>query len=116
MAVPGKHLFWIAIIILELVFVYVLWKPIRAHWRPSQRAALTHPAVRKPDGPKLVDPKLPAFAGPKPISHSHNTSNAPRLHRPRSQPYENLLHQSRPSPAKPPPRSRTQPFLSESGS
>jgi hypothetical protein len=49
MAVPGKHLFWIAIIIVELVFVYVLWKPIRAHWRPSQRAALTHQAVRKPD-------------------------------------------------------------------
>jgi len=49
MAVPGKRLFWIAIIIVELVFVYVLWKPIRAHWRPSQRATLTHPAVRKPE-------------------------------------------------------------------
>jgi len=49
MAVPGKRLFWIAIIIVELVFVYVLWKPIRAHWKPSQRAAVTHPAVRKPD-------------------------------------------------------------------
>jgi hypothetical protein len=48
MAVPGKRLFWIAIIIVELVFVYVLWKPIRAHWRPSQRAALTHPVVRNP--------------------------------------------------------------------
>lgn len=45
----AKHLFWIAIIIVELVFVYVLWKPVRAHWRPSQRAALNHQAVRKPD-------------------------------------------------------------------
>ena len=46
---PGKRLFWIAIIIVELVFVYVLWKPIRAHWKPSQRAAVTHPAIRTPE-------------------------------------------------------------------
>lgn len=45
----AAKLFWIAIIIVEVVFVYVLWKPIRAHWRPSPRGALTHQAVRKPD-------------------------------------------------------------------
>jgi len=49
MAVPGKRLFWIAIIIVELVFVYVLWRPVRDHLKPSRRAAVTHPAVTKPE-------------------------------------------------------------------
>ena len=49
MAVPGKRLFWIAIIIVELVFVYVLWRPVRNHLKPSRRAVVTHPAVTKPE-------------------------------------------------------------------
>src|SRR5579862_6889218 len=62
MAVPGKRLFWVAIIIVELVFVYVLWKPIRAHWKPSQRAAVTHPAVRKPE---VRQPEIPEVRQPE---------------------------------------------------
>lgn len=46
---PGKRLFWISIIIVELVFGYVLWRPIRNHLKRSHRAALNSPAPRRPE-------------------------------------------------------------------
>jgi hypothetical protein len=49
MAVSGKHLFWLSIIILELVLVYLLWKPYHDRFlRPTHRAAVTRPADRRP--------------------------------------------------------------------
>src|ERR1700758_4921105 len=99
MAVPGKRLFWVAIIIVELVFVYVLWKPIRAHWKPSQRAAVTHPAVRKPE---VRQPEIPEIRQPetrqsevrRPESHQPVTRQAEAL---RTQP-QHPQHAAAPTP------------------
>jgi hypothetical protein len=92
MAVPGKRLFWIAIIIVELVFVYVLWKPIRAHWRPSQRAAVTHPAVRTPE---VRRPEIPEVRQPE--------TRQSEVHRP--EPHQPAARQPEASLSKPqPPR------------
>ena len=60
MAVTGKHLFWVSIIILELVLVYLLWKPYHDRFlRPTHRAAVTrpsdrHPATRTPSAPTAL--------------------------------------------------------------
>ena len=73
-AVPGKRLFWISIIIVELVFGYVLWRPFRDHLKRSHRAALNSPdrkrpemrlpEMRQPDTqrPKEPQPQTKAFA------------------------------------------------------
>jgi hypothetical protein len=45
MAVSGKRLFWTSIIIVELVLVYLLWKPYRDRTKPVHRAAVTAPAA-----------------------------------------------------------------------
>jgi hypothetical protein len=45
MAVAGKRLFWTSIIIVELVLVYLLWKPYRERVKPVHRAALAPAAV-----------------------------------------------------------------------
>jgi hypothetical protein len=47
--VPGKRLFWVAIIIVELVLVYVLWRPVRDRFNPHRRAAVNTPALRSPE-------------------------------------------------------------------
>lgn len=52
MAVPAKRLFWISIIVVELVLGYVLWKPVRDHLRRSHRAAMTLPATKRPEIPQ----------------------------------------------------------------
>jgi hypothetical protein len=44
--VPGKRLFWVAIIIVELVLVYVLWRPVRDRFNPHRRAAVNAPVLR----------------------------------------------------------------------
>ena len=41
----GKRLFWTSIIIVELVLVYLLWKPYRERIKPVHRAALAPAAV-----------------------------------------------------------------------
>ena len=41
----GKRLFWTSIIIVELVLVYLLWKPYRDRTKPVHRAAVTAPGV-----------------------------------------------------------------------
>ena len=53
MAVPAKRLFWISIIVVELVLGYVLWKPVRDHLRRSHRAAVTSPAPKRPEIPQF---------------------------------------------------------------
>src|SRR5262249_35168678 len=63
MAVPGKRLFWISIIVVELVLGYVLWKPVRDHWRRSHRAAGTQPASQRPETAQPAGPKPQAPAG-----------------------------------------------------
>src|ERR1700747_1916972 len=97
MAVPGKRLFWVAIIIVELVFVYVLWKPIRAHWKPSQRAAVTHPAVRKPEDRQ---PQIPEVRQPE---TRQSEVRRPEMHQPETrQPAARLSQQQHPQHAAPP--------------
>ncbi len=50
MAVTDKRLFWISIVIVELVLLYVVWRPHRDHFtRPSHRIALAPPVVRRPE-------------------------------------------------------------------
>jgi hypothetical protein len=50
MAVSDKRLFWISIVIVELVLLYVVWRPLRDRFsRPSHRIALAHPVVRRPE-------------------------------------------------------------------
>jgi hypothetical protein len=44
--VPGNRTFWIAIVIVELVLVYVLWRPVRARFNPHRRAAVNTPVLR----------------------------------------------------------------------
>jgi len=61
--VVGKRLFWISIIIVELVVVYLLWKPYRHHLvRSSHRvAAVPRPA---PSAEIKTPPALPPFGKP----------------------------------------------------
>ena len=69
----GKRLFWASIIVVELVLVYVLWRPGRQHFaRPVHRNAptpvLTHepeaatatsPAPAPPSAAESKEPKTP---------------------------------------------------------
>jgi len=55
MAVSGKRLFWVSIIIVELVLVYVAYRPVRDHIRRSahRTASVPRPA-RRPEAPSSV--------------------------------------------------------------
>jgi hypothetical protein len=66
MAVPGKRLFWISIIIVELVFVYVLWRPVRDRLTPSRRTAVTSPTPRSPESLRLPESKAAPIVLPPP--------------------------------------------------
>jgi len=63
MAVSDKRLFWISIVIVELVLLYVVWRPNRDHFlRPSHRIALAPRVVRQPElEPPVSEPKPPAI-------------------------------------------------------
>jgi hypothetical protein len=51
MAVSDKRLFWVSIVIVELVLLYVVWRPLRDRFtRPSHRSKLTLPVVRRSEG------------------------------------------------------------------
>ena len=57
----GKRLFWTSIIIVELVLVYLLWKPYRDRTKPVHRAAVTAPAdirAHEAKGSTIVIPSL----------------------------------------------------------
>ena len=63
----GKRLFWASIIVVELVLVYVLWRPGRQHFaRPAHRAA---PAPALAHEPEAVTATSPA---PAPASASES--------------------------------------------
>jgi hypothetical protein len=60
--VAGKRLFWISIIMVELVLGYVLWRPVRDRLRPSHRSAVTPAVVRQPEiavSPAIILPPKP---------------------------------------------------------
>jgi len=63
MAVAGKRLFWTSIIIVELVLVYLLWKPYRDRIKPVHRASVSPAVVRtpeiKPAAPVVVPSRKP---------------------------------------------------------
>lgn len=56
MAVSGKRLFWTSIIIVELVLVYLLWKPYRERIKPVHRATVAPAAVVHPPDVKAAAP------------------------------------------------------------
>jgi len=55
MAVSGKRLFWFSIIMVELVLVYVAYRPVRDHLRRSSHRMASAPRpVRRPEAPPSV--------------------------------------------------------------
>lgn len=54
MAVSGKRLFWVSIIILELVLVYVAYRPVRDHLRRSSHRVASAPRPRRLENPSAV--------------------------------------------------------------
>lgn len=75
--VNGKRLFWISLIIVELVLVYVLWRPHRSHpMRTAHRPASVPAAVPKPQvkSPEVVASAIPAAAAkPTAAIHEHRS-------------------------------------------
>jgi hypothetical protein len=68
--VRQKRLFWISIIIVEVVLLYIVWRPYRDRFmRPPHRIAQTPPVVRRPETKPtavVVEPRKPWKA-----THSH---------------------------------------------
>ena len=66
---PGKRLFWLSIIIVELVLVYLLWRPYRDRvMRASHRVAPAAKVVQRAESkrsPIVIEPK------PLKITQSH---------------------------------------------
>lgn len=64
-----NRLFWIAIIIVELVLVYVLWRPVRDRFNPHRRAAVNTPALRSSENRSfeihLPDKRQPEIRQPQ---------------------------------------------------
>ncbi len=61
MAVSEKRLFWIAIIVVELVALYIVWRPYRDRFmRPRHKIAVAAPAARppQPTTPAMPTPEL----------------------------------------------------------
>jgi hypothetical protein len=55
MALSGKRLFWVSIIMVELVLVYVAYRPVRDHLRRSAHPVASGPrTVRRPEIPSSV--------------------------------------------------------------
>jgi len=75
--VIGKRLFWISIIIVELVVVYLLWRPYRNRFvRPTHRIAMAPRVVRPPEIKTL--PMLPPAVKPVAGVHSNSASHKMR--------------------------------------
>ena len=53
----GKRLFWASIIVVELVLVYVLWRPGRQHFgRPAHRTAPASAMTHEPEAARATSP------------------------------------------------------------
>jgi hypothetical protein len=61
--VSDKRLFWISIVIVEVVLLYVVWRPNRDRFiRPSHRIAVAPPVVRQPETKPtavVIEPRKP---------------------------------------------------------
>jgi len=74
MAVSDKRLFWISIVIVELVLLYVVWRPSRDRFmRPSHRIAVASPVVRRPE----TKPTAVVIAPRKPFKVKRSNVPAP---------------------------------------
>jgi hypothetical protein len=77
--VSEKRLFWIAIIVVELVALYIVWRPYRGRFmQPRHRIAVAAPAMRPPETAprpfvRQPEPKPPAvvIASHKPWTATH---------------------------------------------
>src|SRR5215469_5724525 len=126
MAVNGKRLFWVSIIIVELVLVYVAWRPFRDHLRrQSHRIASPPRPQRRPENnPSTIAKSTPPAETRNPAPMTKRTSPAPKIGGPpavaskampsgkstaaapaKSSPSKVVIATAKPSPI-PPPRPR----------
>jgi hypothetical protein len=101
MAVSDKRLFWISIVIVELVLLYVVWRPNRNHFlRPSHRIAVAPRVMRQPEltpaGPELKPPAI-VIASRKPFKAMRSIVPTP----PRPPAVNASLKETEPLPAAP---------------
>ncbi|PYX40269.1 MAG: hypothetical protein DMG81_06830 [Acidobacteria bacterium] len=76
----GKRLFWISIIILELVLVYLLWHPHRDRpMRASHRTSPALPALRQPE-PRQSEARRPEAPTSALATATHKPFSGTRLH------------------------------------
>jgi hypothetical protein len=81
MAVSGKRLFWVSIIIVELVLVYVAWRPVRDHFRRQSHriAAAPRPQRRPENNPSTIAKTTPPAETRNPAPLTKRTSPAPKI-------------------------------------
>jgi len=86
--VSEKRLFWISIIVVELVALYIVWRPYRDRFvRPSHRIAVAPPVVRRPETkppetkPTETKPPAVVIASRKPwkVAHPNALASEKRL-------------------------------------
>ncbi len=79
MAVSEKRLFWISIIVVELVALYIVWRPYRDRFtRPSHRIAVTAPVARPPETKLPAVVRLPETKPPAIVIASRKPWKATR--------------------------------------
>jgi hypothetical protein len=81
MAVSGKRLFWVSIIIVELVLVYVAWRPVRDHFRRQSHriAAAPRPQRRPENNPSSIAKTTPPAETRNPAPVTKRTPPAPKI-------------------------------------
>jgi hypothetical protein len=74
MAVREKRLFWISLIIVELVLLYIVWRPYRDRFmRPSHGIALAPPVARRTE----MKPTPAVIGSRKPFKATRSNVPAP---------------------------------------
>lgn len=120
MALSGKRLFWVSIIIVELVLVYVAYRPVRDHLRRSAHPVASGPrTVRRPEisssvanngSPVAKSNPSPALSNPIP---SATTTLQPAT---KSGASKVVIASAKPSPIpRPRPRPRTSSLVVNAG-
>ena len=98
------RLFWISIIIVELVFAYIVWRPYRDRVKKSSHRAAAIPHVVQP--PEAKGPEVKPFtATVVPSKPSAGTRSHPTQHR-ASLVVNASLNAPEPIPAKPTPAAK----------